>query len=121
VKRLYVVHFGPAEEPEFFADTGDGQGLKQAIEAAQTAIREMFDPSTGIWGEFVDKVYVAEIFAMVVETDRIERPPPEELDIAGVDREGIDWSGGHDYIVDYGLAMLSERSDPASDNSKTVH
>lgn len=118
--RIYALFVG-ADEPEFFRDNGDGKGRAAAILKAEEAIKELFDPASLQYGDDVLKVYVTEVIGMVTETDRVDRPPPEELDAEGFDREGIDWSDGQEYYCDYAITVLPGDDECVAQSVRVIH
>jgi hypothetical protein len=118
MKTIYAMCIAD-EDPELFLDDGDGKGRAKALEAARQAIRELFDPSSMQFSESVHSVMVVQLIAHAAECDRVDRPPPEELDAEGFDREGIDWSDGQDYICDYGLNVLQD--EPVVQSARVFH
>jgi hypothetical protein len=117
MKPIYMVIVGD-EPPEF------ARSKEEALEKARKAIRELYDPNTLQWGDNVDQIMVAEVIAVSHERDQVYRPDESELDEEGFDKEGIDWSGGHEYICDYGLVLLSDIVDeeqPEPQLSALIH
>jgi hypothetical protein len=118
MKTIYALCIAD-EDPELFHDEGDGKGREKALEAGRQAIRELYDPASLQFSEKVVSVIVVQLIAHAEERDRVDRPPPEELDAEGFDREGIDWSDGQDFICDYGLNVLQD--EPVVQSARVFH
>jgi hypothetical protein len=58
------------------------------------------------WSEDVVNVCVGEVTHQATETDRVDRPPQEEIDENGEDGEGNNWRHDFDYICNYALLPI---------------
>jgi hypothetical protein len=91
----------------FSYDPGDGFETHDTEQAARERAEKSLDyykddaPSDG-WNEEVTGICWGKVAQKVAETMRKTRPPKEELDDDGYDKDGTRW-GEWDEIVDYAL------------------
>lgn len=75
----------------------------EAIKVCRSELDEMRHEAMDVgWDETVSEICWGHIEEVVVETDRLQRPPDEELE-GGCDSDGQYWSPGVDEMVDFKL------------------
>lgn len=103
-------------ETWFSYDPGDGFETHDTESAARERAEKALDyykdeaPSDG-WNEEVTQVCWGKVSQQVQETMRKRRPPADQLDESGCDKDGTPW-GEWDEIVDYALCPNADSSDP---------
>lgn len=85
-----------------------------AEDCAHNMIQEWSANGEG-WGPDVDMVLVAQIVKRSTQVDRIDAPPPEELDEEGCDGEGMYWDPDWAYRCNYKLLPVSSEGEEAHD------
>lgn len=108
----------------FSYDPGAGFEVHESSQAAENRASECLDyykadaPSDG-WSEEVTQVCWGKVSEQVVELWRKHRPPPNELDENGYDKDGTKW-GEWDELVDYGLMPAIDAARKQGDGSERV-
>ncbi|RCL23004.1 hypothetical protein C6A77_19390 [Pseudomonas sp. AFG_SD02_1510_Pfu_092] len=109
MSSLPVPQHSPDAEHRFFvfdAMDGDHYYFKSAAERDQYAEYMIGNYMDDGWDESVEQVMAGELTHLARQTNRVERPPAEELDAEGCDREGRHWRQGWAYYCDYELLPL---------------
>lgn len=106
---LPVPQHSPDAEHRFFVfDAQDGDHYYFATAAdrdqyAQYLIGNYMDDG---WDESVEQVMAGELTHLVQQTNRVERPPAEEIDDEGHDEDGRYWDDAWSHYCDYELLPL---------------
>lgn len=101
--------YTPAKERPYFVHDPQGDGFvffateKERDDHAQDCIQAYLDDG---WDEEVENVVAGVLTHKATQTDKIERPPDEEIDEDGMDEEGNNWANDFDFICDYKLLPL---------------
>lgn len=123
MSALPVAKHHPDAEHRFFvfdAMDGDHYYFKSAAERDQYAEYMIGNYMDDGWDESVEQVMAGELTHLAQQTNRVERPPADELDETGCDREGRSWQHGWEYYCDYELLPLATAPVPAERLPVTV-
>lgn len=101
-------HHPDAEHRFFVFDAMDGDHyyFKSASERDQYAEYLIGNYMDDGWDESVEQVMAGELTHLAQQTNRVERPPADQLDDYGNDEDGRTWQEGWAYYCDYELLPL---------------
>lgn len=101
--------FTPDAEHRFFiydAQNGEHSYFATAAERDQYAEYVISLYLDDGWDEMVEQVIAGELTHLTHQVGRVERPPAEEIDKEGYDREGRRWEPSWTHYCDYALLPL---------------
>lgn len=107
--------FDPDNGIEFFNSEAEA---KTSAEATLDSYRDASGDDTG-WDESVTDICYGIVLGEVVEISHIPRPPEDEIDENGMDKDGNEWSGSNwKSIVEYDIAQLRKHSPTAFEDGR---